>query len=765
MGLKEYHNKRNFKKTREPEKNGIRSQHPRFVIQEHWASHHHFDLRLEAFGTLKSWAVPKGPSNQVGEKRLAVEVEDHPLSYAGFEGEIPKGEYGAGQVKIWDEGIWQPPPKIRESFKKGHVVFELHGKKLRGQWVLQRTGSSGSKNMWLLIKKQSEQKKRSKKIPLTAISPQLATLTKRVPTGADWIHEIKWDGYRAIVQIQNRKVKIFSRNGLDWTKKYQTLEKEFKKIPIEQATLDGEVVVLDRKGRGNFSLLQDTLKGSKLHQLRFVAFDLLALNQFDIRKLPLKNRKELLEKLIRNQDSKNILYSGHLASGKKLFSKMCLQGQEGIISKNQNAAYQSGRSRDWYKVKCANKQEFVVGGYTESTGATRSGFGALLVGFFKDGKLSYAGRIGSGFSQQTMKAVFKKISRLEIKKSPFEISSPADSRSVHWVKPKIMIEVKFGAWTAGGIVRHGVFQGIRSDKAESEVEFEVEQKKKEESPIKITHPERILFEKGHITKSDVADYYLKVAPWIMPHIARRPLSFIRCPSKAGPNCFYQKHFDSSQVNELKESRIRKQLVNFIENETSLIHLVQFGVIEFHSWQTHVDNSLNPDQIIFDLDPDPSVKWSQVIRTAIRLRKILTDLKLKSFVKTTGGKGLHIHIPIGPFYSWDQIKEFSKVVSQQLASEFPNDYTIVSSKVKRRGKIFLDYLRNNFGATAVAPYSLRSKDTATVAFPVTWEALAKIKNPARFNLSEIPKHLSRRKRDPWQGYNNLRQRIEILELAK
>jgi bifunctional non-homologous end joining protein LigD len=791
MSLTEYRRKRDFSKTREPQSGKAHKKQPIFVVQEHWASHLHYDFRLEAFGTLKSWAVPKGPSTEVGDKRLAVEVEDHPIDYAKFHGTIPEGEYGAGKVKIWDKGVWIPPDHLRENLEKGHLEFELKGKKLHGRWLLQRTKrAAGKKSQWLLIKrhdpapvKASAKKKvlrsraKGKKDPWPEdLEPQLALLSDKIPAGDDWIHEVKFDGYRTFATIQKSKVTFLTRRGLDWSEKYKALEAPFKKLKLDSAIFDGEVVALDENGHSSFAELQFALSKNDFSRVVYYLFDLLYLNGQDLRSEPLETRKRLLKQVLQQNKSDQLRFSEHWrAQGEELFAQACAEGLEGIVSKNRHLAYHAGRDEDWQKIKCSHRQEFVIGGFTDPEGS-RHGFGSLLMGVYDGKKLRYVGRVGTGFNSELLGTLEKKLKHLEIDSSPFSINPPPRSARFHWVRPELVAEIEFKVWTKDFILRHASFQGLREDKKATEVHLEIPQHPSSSTPkqkpkaalsegkksFTITHPERVIFPEERITKLDVANYYKTVAPWLLPHLQERPLALIRCPEGAMEECFFQKHVDSSKMTAIHEGLVRDQKVIYVDSEEGLLQLIQWGVLELHTWQCHSEKLENPDQIVFDLDPAEGVAWKEVTTAALRLKDLLDRLDLTSFLKTTGGKGLHLHVPIEPLYSWEQVKAFAKSVTLQMQSEFPSLYTTKLLKKDRTSKIFLDYLRNGFGATAVAPYSLRAKEHPIVAVPLTWKELKSLKGPQDFKLNLVLERLARLKKDPWESYFDTQQKISILE---
>lgn len=791
MGLQEYRRKRNFRKTPEPTGGKSSKKHPLFVVQEHWASHLHYDFRLEAFGTLKSWAVPKGPSTKIGDKRLAVEVEDHPISYAGFHGRIPEGQYGAGTVKIWDKGTWIPPENLRQSLKSGHLEFELKGHKLKGRWLLQRTRqTSGKKSQWLLIKRHDPSQtqelnpatrgQRAALPPVGDISPQLAQLHQQVPQGMDWIYEVKFDGYRTFAHLQRKTVKLITRRGLDWTHKYIGFDQELKKLGLKSAILDGEMVALDGQGRSHFSALQNALQEMDMRSVVYYVFDLLFLNGRDLRNEPLEIRKQILKKILPADASAKIRFSEHIrAQGDELLQTACKQGLEGIIAKNRRLPYRAGRSDSWQKIKCSNRQEFVIGGYTDPAGS-RQALGALLVGVFEKKGLRYVGRVGTGFNSKTLQDIKTRLQDLSLAESPFDIAGPKGSSKIHWVKPVLLAEVEFAGWTGDQILRHAVFQGLREDKMATEVVREKishrskkprakttvkESKNETTSSFHITHPDRVVYPESETTKLDVANYYRSVAPWLLPHLANRPLALVRCPDQAGEHCFFQKHVDHSKMTAVNEALIREQKVISLQDEEGLLQLVQWGVLELHTWQCHIQNPESVDQLIFDLDPDPSIKWKQIVDVAFRLKELFEKISMKSFVKLTGGKGLHVHVPVAPVYTWEQTKAFCKTVCQQLESETPQILTTQLAKKKRGGKIFLDYLRNGFGATAVCAYSLRSKDKPLIAIPITWDELRGMKKRAEFDMESVMTRLASARKEVWPQYHSLQQEIQILGPVK
>ncbi|MGE3973517.1 MAG: DNA ligase D [Bdellovibrionales bacterium] len=799
MELKKYFSKRNFKKTPEPRGKLKRTRNKEliFVIQKHHARRLHYDFRLEFAGTLKSWAVPKGPSLNPKDKRLAVEVEDHPIDYATFEGDIPEGEYGAGHVIVWDFGTWTPTSNVTAGFKKGHIDFVLHGKKLHGAWSLVRLRSDTSgKNNWLLLKRQDEfvktqyditkkephsvlskiarsektsqknasaKKKRSS--PPRFIEPQLAQLVTAVPPGEDWIHEIKFDGYRTLIRLDKGKAQFLTRRGKNWTKKYGPLQSEALKLKLQNAVIDGELVWIDEMGHTDFQKLQNGIAEQKFQGMIFYAFDLLFLDGEDLLDQPLLERKKLLKELLDRSPKSKIIYSEHWKNqGSAMYKESCRLGLEGIVSKNAEAAYSSGRSGLWQKTKCSLRQEFVIVGYTESSADDRP-FGALLLGSYHSEKnLKYVGRVGTGFSAGTFKHLTPLLQKLRSEDSPISEGAPR-SQTIQWTEPKLAAEIEFKGWTQEGVLRQASFQGLREDKKPTDIHVEKPMKKNLVTKVKISHPDRIVYKKTKTTKLVVVQYYEAIAPYLIPFVEDRPLSILRCQQDTQKACYFQKHSEASTLVGIESKPVhykeKSDTALTVQSPTDLLELAQAGAIEIHVWSGQFSHITKPDQIVFDLDPETEKLWPRVVETAHLIREMLEQLELKSFVKVTGGKGLHVQVPITPRYSWDTIKEFSKSLMRVLEDKNPEHYTTNMSKSKRKGRIFLDYLRNGYGATAVVPYSLRARVLPTVALPISWREVKPSLSPDEFLLSEVLKKLKRRK-DPWTDYWDLDQRIKILE---
>ena len=898
MSLKEYKRKRDFRKTTEP-KGGRTKNAPgrQFVVQKHDASRLHYDFRLEHDGTLKSWAVPKGPSLDPSVKSLAVQVEDHPLEYATFEGVIPQGEYGGGTVMVWDRGTWEPEEDADRGFRQGKLKFKLNGEKLHGSWALVRMGGragEGGKN-WLLIKHRDDEAKplakfdvlkrkaksvisgrdldeiasdadavwssngkasktsktktaARKQLPRTAkaanrpvkkngrkrsplsksdlakvpgahkssfprdFKPQLATLADRVPSGDNWLHELKFDGYRIVALIESGTVRLVTRRGNDWTDRFRPVAVALAELRIKNAILDGEVVSLDPHGVSNFQQLQNVLKHGDKESLVYYVFDLPYLDGHDLTETPLVERKEVLARLLLSVNPKNegtIRYSDHIqGSGDQVLQQACRSAMEGIIAKQADSLYHQYRSRDWLKVKCLKQQELVIGGFTKPEG-TRVGFGALLVGYYHKGELIYAGRVGTGFTTQSLKELTTELKKRKIDHPPFK-NPPTGfrRRGVTWVKPELVGEIEFIEWTSDGSLRHPSFQGLREDKPAKEVVREMPKTptKSQDSHIyngkvlsesrskssrssaasadssngrstraaktasgeitiagvRLTHPERILYPEDGITKRDLAEYYEQVADWVLPYVVRRPLTLVRCPAGHMSECFFQKHItgnmpDTLHAVDIKEKGKKEEYVA-IRDLAGLISLVQMGTLELHPWPAREDNVERPDYLVFDLDPGEGTTWKDVVDGARDLRDRLETTGLKTFLRTSGGKGLHVVVPIDRRTTWDDFKQFAKSVADAMTRDTPDRYIATMSKAKRRGKIFIDYLRNQRGATAIASYSTRRRSGAAVAVPIAWDELSAKTRPDMFNIKNLPKRLAKLKKDPWADFYTTRQSI-------
>ena len=809
--LRQYNAKRDFKATPEPAGKVAAKGGNRFIVQKHDATRLHYDFRLEVDGVLKSWAVTKGPSANPDDKRLAVRTEDHPMAYAEFEGVIPKGEYGGGTVMLWDRGTWEPVPgKSAKDLEKGHLHFVLHGERMKGEWLLIRLrprpgekrenwllrkidddhagGSDDLVGRWLTsvltgrtmieiagdkeaaqslagtsdkafasrMKKAAAHNRKvakvRKKVGLPEFRPvQLATLVDAVPAGNDWMHEIKFDGYRALVAAEGGEVRIYTRAGLDWTDKFAPLVRAITALDLPSCLIDGEVVAFDADGNPDFSSLQAVLKRGHGAQredtpLQFFAFDLLELEGRKLDKLGNLERKEKLAALLGNAQPP-INFADHvIGAGEKLYQAMCDARQEGIIAKRIDAAYRGGRARNWVKVKCTLRQEFVIAGWTPSTARARP-FASLILAQWEDGKLVHKGNVGTGFDSAVMDDLARRFAKLELDKPPLEIDRAA-ARRVHWLKPELVAEIAFAEFTASGSVRHASFIGLRWDKPAREVKPERKAKApRVESAIKITNRDRVLFPESKATKGDLADYYTALAPLILPHLARRPLSLVRCPQGRAKKCFFQKHDSGSFGEHVRHVPIREKDGGhedylYVDSADGILACVQMGTIEFHGWGSHVETLEQPDRLVFDLDPDEGLDFADVRKAAIDLHGHLADMGLVSFAMLSGGKGVHIVVPLRPGHDWDMHKDFSRRLAEAMSQAEPERFVANMSKAKRKGRIFIDYLRNQRGSTAIMPYSARARERGPVAVPVTWDELAEIEKANVWTIEDADELIER-----------------------
>jgi bifunctional non-homologous end joining protein LigD len=896
MGLTEYRHKRNFRKTSEPSGNAAHKKKKvarrparsakslSFVVQKHDASRLHYDFRLEFDGVLKSWAVPKGPSLDPSEKRLAVEVEDHPLDYASFEGTIPSGEYGAGEVIVWDRGTWTPEGDVAAALKSGHLKFQLQGEKLGGGWALVRLKAGrAKKDNWLLIKHRDEaskptaefdvttarpesvktgrlihdeappngRKKSTTKISTTkkstssrkksrqvaaadipgaakaqmpaAIKPQLATLRSETPTGGEWLHEIKFDGYRILCRIERGAAKLVTRNQLDWTHRYREVADAAAALPVDSAILDGELVALLPNGVSNFQALQNFGRkpsgGDAAAKLAYYAFDLLYLDGYDLRRLPLGQRQQRLQEILPSDTANYLQRCEHFAGdGPTFFRQCCKLGLEGVVSKRGDRPYTSGRGDDWIKSKCIAREELVIGGFTLST-ARRREFGALLVGYFADKEFVYAGRVGTGFTAKSLQELRTRLDDLATSACPFQsVPQKERGKNVRWVRPELVAQLEFTGWTADAVLRHPSFQGIREDKparditrppsltlSERRESMKTEQmpakkraaskpketksksktqsrsKSSKKSPartlaaakpslalppdlaVSLTHPERVLYPDSELTKLDLAGYYAQVAEWMLPYVKDRPLSLVRCPDGQTGKCFFQKHAVPSTPKALRRVEVaeRGATVEYVcvEDVAGLLALVQMSVLEIHPWGSRRDRLEYPDQIIFDLDPGEDVAWTAVITAALAVQERLQDDELESFVKTSGGKGLHVVAPLAPRrHDWPDVKAYCREIAEQMSADDPQRYVAKMTKSARGGKIFIDYLRNDRGSTAIAPYSTRARIGAPIATPLAWDELSKDIRADHFQVGNLLERLKSLPGDPWDGFFTLKQNL-------
>lgn len=888
--LARYRSMRDFHVTAEPSGGSSRGNKESaglpFCIQKHAASHLHYDFRLGWNGVLKSWACAKGPSYFTGDKRLAVQVEDHPIEYGGFEGIIPAGQYGGGTVMLWDQGTWQPQPghtDVDAGLRDGNLKFIMHGTKMKGKWALIRMGGKAAgekKPNWLLIKEHDEfergkddpavieeesrsvvtdrtmeqiaasedhvwnskdtakgkawyrqaaksgsggeEKTASKAAPakklgadlkgaLSGLSkevqpefvkPELALEATRPPESQGWLHELKLDGYRMQARKDGSKVQLLTRSGLDWTARMRSIADEVGRLPADRLTLDGEVVVVAENGTTNFADLQASFQEGAKHPLTYFCFDLLHCDGHNTRSLSLRERKLLLERVLQSANAEQVRLSEHLeTNGLELFHKACELHAEGIISKQATSKYMSGRSGDWLKSKCLHEQEFVVGGYTLPSNGIH-GVGALLLGFYDgDGKLIYAGRTGTGFNQKTHRIVRDRLDSLKRKECAFARVPTDAKRGAAWVKPELVAQVRFATWTADHLVRQAAFLGLREDKPAREVRREEPtvaprpkgSKAPDDSssrvvpmaakrsggmratadaahaPVRLTHPSKVVDGESGMTKQMLADFYWAVAERMLPHIADRPLSLVRCPEGSGKPCFFQKHVNSMlpkgigsvEVTDKKSGKPEPYIT--LNSAEALAGLAQISVLEVHPWGSRNDDLEHPDRIIIDLDPDESLPWTVVAESAEDVRKQLKHIGLKSFVKTTGGKGIHVVCPIEPDRDWVTIKEFAHSFVTVMERKNPSRYLTKMTKSARQGKIYLDYLRNERGATSVAPYSPRARAGAPVSMPLEWSELKSPDRP-KFSVVNFDEWQSRLGKDPWRDLNKTKQSITTEALA-
>ncbi len=817
MSLHQYRRKRRLGggngQTPEPDDQpapGDPKRRPIFVIQLHHASSRHFDFRLEMDGVLKSWAVPKGPSLRVGEKRLAVEVEDHPLSYAGFQGDIPEGHYGAGHVEVFDHGTWACAGDPLQALAAGKIDFVLHGQRLAGGWKLVRTAMKGRQVQWLLIKredseardaeaddllhaplrehpgsakKMTDRKRRkaesrwhARALKLQgardrpyprAFKPQLTDHRDAAPDGDRWLHEIKWDGYRLLADLHGGEVKLRSRNGLDWTGDFPEVVQAVQALPVDDARLDGELVVLDEKGRSDFAALQRVIDGSSKAPLRYLLFDLPGVAGVDISAAPLLERKTLLKALIGDTPG-TLAFSDHvLGHGPQVFAASGKAGYEGIVSKQVDAPYVNVRARSWVKVKHEDTDEFLIVGHTAPKGS-RVGFGSLLLATPDKDGLRYVGRVGTGFDDDSLRALARTLKPLAVEDAAVALPAhvPFRAASVHWVKPVRVAEVAFRGWGKEGLLRQASFKRLRSDKSGEDLAMPAKTTSSDDA-VAISHPERVVFAKKKIRKGDVADYYRQMARWILPGIVGRPLSLLRCPDGAGKACFFQKHHgpglgDAVHAVPLQQKSGREDYV-YIDDVRGLLQLVQMNTLELHPWGATVADPEHPDRLVFDLDPGEGVGWNEVKAGARDVRDRLQEIGLRSFVRLSGGKGVHVVVPLQPAADWEQAKAFCEAFAQAMAQQAPERYVATLSKAKRGGVIFIDWLRNTRGATSVCSWSLRARESAGVAVPLRWEELARIKAADAFPLDKALARAKRLKADPWQGIDAVKQTLPSLDL--
>ena len=815
--LQEYHRKRDFNATSEPtgkDRRAKQSHALQYCIQKHDASHLHYDFRLELDGTLKSWAIPKGPSLDPKVRRLAVHVEDHPLDYASFEGSIPEGHYGAGDVIVWDRGLWEPEGNPQDAYAKGKLRFRLQGEKLAGVWNLFRTSLGGKKEQWMLVKSNDSEARSqaeydvlealpdsvlsertlvprstpitSKKAPAAKsakpspkpakttkrplpdmLQPQLATLVESPPSG-DWSYEVKFDGYRILARIENGEVRLFTRNGHDWSAKMPRQAEALGKLDVKSAWLDGEMVVVNDEGVADFQALQNAFDTAHDEHITYFLFDLLYVDGVDLRDSPLQERRSRLQAVLDKDDSDVLKFSADFDQPvESLLDSACRMQLEGLIGKRLDSPYIGRRSSDWIKLKCKQRQEFVIVGYTDPKGS-RSGFGALLLALHdkESGELRYSGKVGTGFSATTLHSIHARLKPLETDR-PALPKPPTGSevRGVHWLKPVLLAEVSFAQMTRDGIVRHSVFHGLRDDKPATDIDLERPMPKKAAShakalgKLRLTHPDRVIDPSSGATKRDVAEYYAEVSQWILPQLKSRPVALVRAPEGLAGELFFQKNAGQLSIPGIVtyEKAEAGQAVMIVNGADTLLGAVQMNMLELHTWNATEKDFDKPDRFVLDLDPDPALPWKAMLEATQLTLTLLEELGLKVFLKTSGGKGMHLVVPLTRRAGWDEVKDFTHAIVDHLAGLFPDRLSAVSGPKNRVGRIFIDYLRNSKGATTVSAYSLRAREGLSVSVPIWREELTQLKGANQWNLSNVRERLAEID-DPWADLPTTRQSI-------
>ena len=827
--LARYRQKRDFAVTSEPsgERAAKAGERLSFVVQKHWASRLHYDFRLELDGVLLSWAVPKGPSFDPSKMQMAIHVEDHPLDYAGFEGTIPARQYGAGTVIVWDRGTWEPEGDPRAGMASGKLVFRLHGEKLAGRWELVRITRPGDRqDRWMLFKKKDawarplaeydviaalpdsvvahplgpveEREPRGAAAPAAPaaasaappsgdaadlaaavraplperLEPQLATLVASPPTG-DWIVETKLDGYRLMARVENGKARLITRGGHDWTAKLKPVAAAVEALGIGSAWIDGEIVVIGERGVPDFNALQNAIDNAKSDAIEYFVFDLPFHDGLDLRKVPLRSRRALLASLVAGRDGDRVRLSAAFAATPAQMLEAAKRMQlEGIIVKRPDAPYVSQRSETWLKIKCTLRQEFVVCGFAERSGA-RGEVGSLFLGTYQRGVLTYAGNVGTGWDARTARDLHARLVAIETDAPTLDAAAVVPGRwsrraagGERWVRPKLVVEVAFREWTPDGHVRHAVFEGLRPDKPAREVTREIAVPLAADAPaaatttsIKVTNPERIVDPSSGITKVTLVRYYESVAERILPHLRDRPVSLVRAPEGIAGELFFQKH-PETRIPGVRELVLRPGEPPWLGVDTAdaLVSAAQMNTVEFHTGNSSVAKIEQPDRIVFDLDPGDGVAWAQVQEAAVLMRALLDELGLASWLKTSGGKGLHVVVPIVPRLDYDTVKAFSAAVVTHLAKTFPQRFVARSGGINRVGRIFVDYLRNGQFQTTAAAFSARSRPGLGVSMPVAWEQLTAIKGGAQWTVLTAREYLSFEPGDPWAGYRTAKQTL-------
>ena len=841
--LKTYRDKRNFDITPEPAAGGAANEQARaFVVQKHWATRLHYDFRLELGGTMKSWAVPKGPSFDPADKRMAMHVEDHPISYNTFEGTIPPKQYGAGKVIVWDKGVWIPLEDPYEGYRQGRLKFELRGHKLHGRWTLVRIRNRQGERQepWLLIKERDEHVRaageysvvdalpdsvkhlpdrpdapaaaaRAAPAPAAAASgppagaraaalpeklqPQLATLVDEPPGDPErWVFEIKFDGYRMLARAEGGRVRLLTRNGNDWTAKLPELVRSLEATELPDGWYDGEIIMPGTQVPADFQALQGAFDSSRTADIVYYLFDLPYCAGYDLRDVPLVERRAVLQRIVERKPQDKVRFSAVFeAPPREIVASACRLGLEGVIAKRRDSAYVTRRSSDWVKLKCGQRQEFVVGGYTDPKGS-HTGLGSLLLGVHDEqGALRYAGNVGTGFNEQTLRELRARLGELQASASPFAPDANLP-RQARWVRPHLVCEVAFGEWTRDGRIRHSVFHGIRDDKPAQAITREapraaapVDRPAKTarravagkqvadalprpaaapagvELPpsLRVTNPDRVIDAASGATKLDLVRYYALVAPLMMEHLRDRPVALVRAPTGIGGELFFQKHMERYKMPGVVQldraiDPDHPPLLAVAQPE-GLLSAAQMNVVEFHTWNGVTRSIRTPDRMTFDLDPGEGVGWPQIQEAAQLVHGFLQELGLAAFLKTSGGKGLHIVVPLKPKFDWDTVKDFSQAIVQHLAQTIPQRFVAKSGGSNRVGRIFIDYLRNGFGATTAAAWSARSRPGLGISVPVRWDELAHLTSGAHWSVATVESRLAEGNQ-PWSGYEASRKAL-------
>jgi bifunctional non-homologous end joining protein LigD len=813
--LQHYQERRDFSKTPEPrgEPRKQRGTALAFVIQKHHATRLHYDFRLELDGVMLSWAVPKGPSYDPAVKRMAVRTEDHPVSYNSFEGTIPEGQYGAGTVLVWDRGTWEPVGDPRAGLAAGKLAFALHGEKMQGLWELVRMGKPGRERQdaWLLFKKHDRFERPQSDYDVVSarpdsalhpppaparpaalpgkLAPQLATLAASVPSQGEWIYEVKFDGYRLMARIAEGRPVLFTRGGHDWSARMPGLVAQLAMLGLQSAWLDGEIVVMGKEGVPRFNALQKAFDSHRTGAIQYFLFDAPFLDGQDLRQEPLRERRARLKAVLDGAQGTDALrfsagFEGDLST---VLQSACSLKLEGVIAKRADAPYESRRTDTWLKLKCRQRQEFVVGGFVDRKGSAGAEIGSLLLGVHDaQGRLVPVGGVGTG-GYDDMDALRTRLRKLEIEDSPFEADEPGTpglkgrwtrgpAAAVHWVQPTLVAEVGFAEWTPDHQIRHATFEGLRSDKPARAVVREEPVSPAAAPPApaalkprtgartmpQVTHPERVIDPGTGLTKLDLVRYYESVAPWIVPHLKGRPCGLLRGPAGLEGPLFFQRHLDKLHIQGAKELDPslwpgHAPLLD-IPSAQAVVAAAQMNVMEFHTWNARAGTIEKPDRLVFDLDPGEGLAWQQVLEGAELTRALLQQLELECWLKTSGGKGLHVVVPLAARHTWATALAFSKAVVEHLARVIPDRFVAKPGPANRVGRIFVDYLRNHRGATTVAAYSARARPGLGVSMPVAWDDLHGLASGAHWTIADARDHLSFRKVDPWEGYPACKQTL-------